>query len=135
MRHQFVASPDTLPRPSRPDRNRCLSQGKSNDADGAIRRDVAPGPKVRRPTSLVPGDDHPGHAEAVGDHAEARSEESLGQRHLHLAAVAECREPAVRLRKFGWPWQRPSDAIRVVSPMLRLACITLFSAPGGIMPG
>ena len=35
----------------------------------------------------------------------------------------------------GLPLQRPSEAITVVSPMRKLACITLFSVPGGSMPG
>src|SRR3569833_1059733 len=38
------------------------------------------------------------------------------------------------------PWkldgsEHPSDAITVVSPMRTLACITLYSQPGGTMPG
>ena len=37
--------------------------------------------------------------------------------------------------KPGLPWQAPSDAITIVSPMRRLACMTLFSEPGGTMPG
>src|SRR6266404_8625004 len=37
--------------------------------------------------------------------------------------------------KFGRPRHWPSEAITVESPMRRLACITLFSAPGGTMPG
>src|SRR5262249_48523182 len=37
--------------------------------------------------------------------------------------------------KFGFPWQRPSDAITRESPILRHECITLFSAPGGTEPG
>src|SRR5215831_5022044 len=42
-------------------------------------------------------DDHPAHAEAVGDHAEALGEERLAERHSHLAAVGERREHAVGL--------------------------------------
>src|SRR3954451_14610112 len=34
-------------------------------------------------------DDHPPHAEPVGDHAEARREERLGQWHLHLASFGK----------------------------------------------
>jgi len=41
-------------------------------------------------------DDHPAHAEAVGNHTEPR-EERLGKRHLHLSAVGERREHAVGL--------------------------------------
>jgi hypothetical protein len=37
--------------------------------------------------------------------------------------------------KLGWPAQRPSEAITVVSPMRRLACMTLASEPGGTIPG
>ena len=37
--------------------------------------------------------------------------------------------------KRAGPVQRPSDANTVESPMRKLACITLFSAPGGIAPG
>ena len=43
------------------------------------------------------GDDHPADAEFVGDHAEAFGEECLGQRHLHLAAIAEPGEHFFRL--------------------------------------
>src|SRR5262245_26917713 len=37
--------------------------------------------------------------------------------------------------KLGRPSQRPSEAITVVSPMRKLVCMTLFSEPGGTMPG
>ena len=37
--------------------------------------------------------------------------------------------------KLGCPPQRPSDAITSVSPILKLQCITLSSAPGGTIPG
>ena len=39
--------------------------------------------------------DHPRHAEAVGDHAETGREEGLGQRHLDLAAVGQRVERAI----------------------------------------
>src|SRR5262249_4376557 len=42
--------------------------------------------------------DHPGDAEAVGDHTEARREEGFAQRHLHLSAIAQRSEQA-----FGFP--------------------------------
>src|SRR6266542_2568685 len=45
--------------------------------------------------------DHPRHAEAVGDHAEARGKEGLGQRHLHLPAVAQRREQPLGLGLAG----------------------------------
>src|ERR1700730_2070874 len=41
--------------------------------------------------------DHPWHAEAVGDHAEARGKEGLGQRHLHLPPVRQGREQPLGL--------------------------------------
>jgi hypothetical protein len=34
----------------------------------------------------------------------------------------------------GVPPHMPSDAMTVASPIFMLACITLFSEPGGIMP-
>src|ERR1700730_7716105 len=37
--------------------------------------------------------------------------------------------------KPGLPWQAPSDAITVVSPMRRLACMILFSEPGATITG
>jgi len=37
--------------------------------------------------------------------------------------------------KLGRPEHRPSDTFTPVSPMVRVACITLFSEPGGSMPG
>jgi len=37
--------------------------------------------------------------------------------------------------KLGRPSARPSEARTVVSPMRKLACITLFSAPGWTMAG
>src|SRR5438132_13269545 len=37
--------------------------------------------------------------------------------------------------KPGLPWQATSDAITVVSPMRRLACMILFSEPGRTIPG
>src|SRR5262249_50953936 len=37
--------------------------------------------------------------------------------------------------KFGFPWHWLSEAITTLLPMRKLACITLFSAPGGTMPG
>src|SRR5215469_1395089 len=40
-------------------------------------------------------DDHPRHAETVGDHAKARREEGLAQRHLHLSAVGERAEQTI----------------------------------------
>src|SRR5258707_15392032 len=91
--------------------------------------------------------DHPRHAEAVGHHAKARRKEGLGQRHLHLPAVGQRVEPPVGLGFIGdrqrqrnaletWlAWQAPSDAITIVSPMRRLACMILFPEPGGTMPG
>src|SRR6266404_8123395 len=91
--------------------------------------------------------DHPRHTEAVGHHAEAWREEGLSKRHLHLPALGQCVEPRSASASLGtvsdsdipWkpglPWQAPSDAITVVSPMRRLACMTLFSEPGGTIPG
>jgi len=37
--------------------------------------------------------------------------------------------------KFAFPVQRPSEAIMVVSPMRKLACMILFSEPGAAHPG
>src|SRR5262245_59153343 len=37
--------------------------------------------------------------------------------------------------KLDCPEEHPSEAMTVVSPTRRLACITLFSKPGGTMPG
>jgi hypothetical protein len=37
--------------------------------------------------------------------------------------------------KHGSPSHLPSEAIRIVSPIRKLACITLFSIPGCVMPG
>ena len=37
--------------------------------------------------------------------------------------------------KSGLPLQWPSEAMIVVSPTLKLECMTLLSAPGGTMPG
>jgi uncharacterized membrane protein YeaQ/YmgE (transglycosylase-associated protein family) len=45
--------------------------------------------------------DHPGQAEAVSNHAEARGEEGLAQRHLHLAAVGQGCEQALGLGIVG----------------------------------
>ena len=48
--------------------------------------------------------DHPRHAEAVGEHAETRREERLGQRHPYLPAVAQGTEASlglVKLRLLG----------------------------------
>src|ERR1700737_790309 len=45
--------------------------------------------------------DHPRHAEAVGDHAKARREEGFGQRHLHLSAIGEGAQPLFRLGRVG----------------------------------
>src|SRR6516164_2923654 len=44
-----------------------------------------------------PDVDHPGHAEAIGHHAEARREERLGERHLHLSALGQGREQPLGL--------------------------------------
>src|SRR5262249_15457361 len=52
---------------------------------------------ARRERRSSLNDDHPAHAEAVGHHAEALGEERLAERHSHLAAVGERREPAVGL--------------------------------------
>ena len=41
--------------------------------------------------------DLPAESEAVGEHAEARRPERLGQRHPHLAAIGKCGEGAVGL--------------------------------------
>ena len=49
----------------------------------------------------VTDEDHPGHAEAVGDHAEARREEGLGERHLHLPALAQRPEHPLGLGLVG----------------------------------
>ena len=46
-------------------------------------------------------------------------------------AVIDSEKPA----KLGLPEQRPSDSMTSVSPTLNEACITLFSLPGGSMPG
>src|SRR5271167_2938764 len=43
----------------------------------------------KTPLYLLRHDHHPGDAEFVGQHAEARREESLGERHRHLAFTAE----------------------------------------------
>src|SRR3984893_1027509 len=87
-------------------------------------------------------EDHPWHAEAVGNQAEARGKEGLGQRHPHLPAVGQGSKQPLGLGsdsekpwKFGCPVHRPSDANKVVSPMRKLICITLSSEPGEHMPG
>src|ERR1700741_1520173 len=45
--------------------------------------------------ALLLDDDHPAHAEAVGDHPEALGEERLAQRHAHFSASGERLEHAV----------------------------------------
>jgi hypothetical protein len=50
---------------------------------------------------------------------------------IPLATVSESATPW----KLGRPSQRPSEAITVVSPMRKLVCMTLYSEPGGTMPG
>jgi hypothetical protein len=47
-----------------------------------------------------------------------------------LFAVIDSETPS----KFAFPWQWQSEAITVESPIRRLACITFFSDPGGIIP-
>jgi hypothetical protein len=42
---------------------------------------------------------------------------------------------SVTPEKFAFPETLPSDAITTESPILSAACMTLFSEPGGIMPG
>src|ERR1051325_3618813 len=49
---------------------------------------------------------------------------------LSLAGLSDSANPW----KLVSPVQSPSDAITVVSPTRRLACMILFSDPGGIMP-
>jgi hypothetical protein len=85
------------------------------------------------------------NAEAVGEHAEARREEGLGQGYRHSTAVAEGRE---HLLGFGLGPGRDGERETVelglaltaaigsstlVSPIWNCACMTLFSAPGLIM--
>src|SRR4029077_12266537 len=41
--------------------------------------------------------DHPGHAEAIGDHAKARREDGLGETHLQLSAGCKGAKPLLRL--------------------------------------
>src|SRR5258708_30781260 len=60
--------------------------------------------------------DHPGHAETVGGHAEARREEGLGQGHLHLAALAERCEQPVGLGDAG-RGDRQREALEVRLPL------------------
>jgi hypothetical protein len=91
--------------------------------------------------------DHPRHTEAVGHHAEAWREEGLSKRICTCppsASALNRRSASASLEtvsdsdipwKPGLPWQAPSDAITVVSPMRRLACMILFSEPGGTIPG
>ena len=47
------------------------------------------------------------------------------------ATVSDNEKPA----NAGLPLQWPSEAITVVSPIFMLTCITLFSDPGGSIPG
>src|ERR1700730_5373690 len=56
--------------------------------------------------------DHPRYAKAVGDHAEARGEESLGQRHLYLTAVAQSGEKPLGLGIGGYG-QRQGEALEI----------------------
>ena len=46
-------------------------------------------------------------------------------------AVYESEKPS----NFGYPVQRPSEAMIMLSPIQKLACMTLFSDPGAIMLG
>ena len=91
-------------------------------------------------------DHHPGHAEAVRDHPEARGEEGRAQGHVHVppqkaantrsasSSLATVRDNENPLNS-GCPPHRPSDAMTVVSPRRKLACMILPSEPGGSMPG
>src|SRR5438876_6899233 len=48
-----------------------------------------------------------------------------------LDTVSDSANPS----NLGLPVQRPSEARIVLSPTRKLACITLFSLPGGVQPG
>jgi glutathione S-transferase len=53
---------------------------------------------ARLPLATSGGDvHHPADAELIGDHAEARREERLGERHLHLTAIGKRIEEAIGL--------------------------------------
>ncbi len=132
--------------------------GKPNDrprrrrtASGTVAPDRPPHEPAGTAPQQVSGtllhEDHPRHAEAVGNHAEARGEEGFGEGHVDLAAVAGAAKTrrlrrgvgrvseSVKPWKLGLLWQRPSDAMITDSPMRTLACITLFSMPGACLPG
>src|SRR5262245_30738006 len=55
----------------------------------------------RFPSAIPHRHDHPGDAEAVSHHAEARREERLGKRHLYRAALAESGEQSVSFGLVG----------------------------------
>src|SRR5262249_28580280 len=61
-------------------------------------------------------DDHPGHAEAVGDHPEPGGEECPGQRHVDLPAVGQGGEPLLGLGVVG-DGQRQRDALEARLPL------------------
>src|SRR4051812_14009361 len=92
-------------------------------------------------------DKHPRHAEAIGDHAEARRKKSFRHGHLYLASLGERGKQPFRLNFIRYRERqrkaleaRLALAVAIGSHDCRVAkrsaaCMILFSDPGGSMPG
>ena len=84
---------------------------------------------------------HPADAKSVFKHSEFGRPKCLFKRHCNLAAVRKRFEDRLgsieseKPSKRGSPSHLPSEAMSTVSPIRKLACITLFSIPDCVMPG
>ena len=97
------------------------AQGATDESSTTRRSGRPPSRSARRrtswPAASAPGRPRPGRQTGVRPRP-GRAPRPTGQKPWKLGRPVHC----------------PSDAITVASPMVKLACITLFSAPGGTMP-
>jgi hypothetical protein len=90
---------------------------------------------------------HPADTKTVFKHSEFGRQKCLLKRHCDLAALGKRVEDALGFSSSGTiierenpskrssPSHLPSDAMSMVSPIRKVACITLSSIPGCAMPG